>query len=154
MGAVKEALYGSIESVFEKQSVEIYGEEVSMVGEVFDVILDLLDGDAESMHERERYWFQQYSTDTAEFLADWTFKVAAAITVFTGVGNNEQGLVGNSFASLALFYHLHPRRTAVAMQKMGLSDKAVQAIIYMLAGVILDQNDKLRIVKFKYLDEQ
>ena len=154
MGAVKEHLYESVESVFEKHSVEIYGEEIAMVGEVFDIVLDLLDGDAEALRDRELYWFQQYSIDTADFLTDWTFKVASAITIFTGLGTTEDGLVGNSFASLALFYHLHPRRTAVAMQRMGMTDKAIQAIIYMLAGVILDQNDKLKIVKFSYLDEQ
>jgi hypothetical protein len=152
MGAIKEALYESVESVFDKHSVEIQGEEVSMVGEVFDIVIDLLDGDAEALRDREQYWFHQYSIDTADFLADWTFRITSAVIIFTGIGTTEDGLVGNSFASFALFYHLHPRRAVAAMQKSGLNDKAIQGIIYLMAGRLIDQNSGLTIDRFDYLD--
>ena len=154
MGAVKEQLYASIESVFDKHSVEIYGEEVAMVGEVFDIVIDLLDGDAEALRDREQYWFQQYSIDTADFLADWTFRITSAVIIFTGIGTTEDGLVGNSFASFALFYHLHPRRAVAAMQKSGLNDKTIQAIVYLMAGRLLDENPDLGIDRFNYLKSE
>lgn len=154
MGAVKEQLYASVESVFDKHSVEIYGEEVSMVGEVFDIVIDLLDGDAEALRDREQYWFQQYSIDTADFLADWTFRITSAVIIFTGIGTTEDGLVGNSFASFALFYHLHPRRAVAAMQKSGLNDKTIQAIVYLMAGRLLDENPDLGIDRFDYLKSE
>lgn len=154
MGAVKEQLYTAVESVFEKHSVEIYGEEVAMVGEVFDIVIDLLDGDAEALRDREQYWFQQYSIDTADFLTDWTFKITSAIAIFTGIGTTEDGLIGNSFASFSLFYHLHPRRAVAAMQKSGLNDKTIQAIVYLMAGRLLDENSELAIDRFDYLQSE
>lgn len=151
MGAVKEALYEAVESAFNSHSVEILGEEVPIVGETFDILLDLVDGDAEALRDREHYWFKEYSIDTADFLTDWTFKITSAIAIYTGLATTEDGLIGNSFASFSLFYHLHPRRAVAAMQKSGLNDKAIQAIIYLMAGRLLDENSDLGIDRFDYL---
>lgn len=151
MGAVKEALADNIESVLVSGRVEIGGQEVIMSCEINDVFLNLMAGDNQGIHALERQWFETMNVDAADFLSDWLHSIAAAVAIYTGLATTDDGFIGNSFAWLAYHYHIHPRRVAVAMMKAGLNDKAIQAILYMLAGVILDQNDKLRIVKFDYL---
>lgn len=152
MGAMKEALADSIESVLVANKVEIAGQKVIMSCEINDVFLALLAGDNQSLHQLERQWFDTMEIDAADFMADWCHSITAAVAIYTGLATTEDGLIGNSFAWLAYHYHLHPRHVAVAMMKAGLNDKAIQGIIYLLSGVILDQNDKLRIVKFDYLE--
>lgn len=152
MGAIKEALADTIESVLVSGRVEIEGQEVTMSCEINDVFLNLMDGDNQGFHALEHQWFETMNVDAADFLADWLHGITAAIAIYTGLATTDDGLIGNSFAWLAYHYHLHPRRVAVAMMRAGLNDKAIQAILYLLSGVILDQNDKLKIVKFDYLN--
>jgi len=152
MGAMKEALADSIESVLVGGKVEIEGQEVIMSCEINDVFLSLISGDNQSIHALEHQWFDTMNVDAADFLSDWLHGITAAVAIYTGLATTDDGLIGNSFAWLAYHYHLHPRRVAVAMMKAGLNDKAIQAILYLLSGVILDQNDKLKIVKFDYLN--
>jgi hypothetical protein len=152
MGAVKEALSSAIDSVFETQTVEMNGDQVLIAQEMMETFISLLNGDNQAMHQKEHQWFDEYSIDTADFLSDWTHCITAAVAIYTGIATTEDGLIGNSFAFMAYWYHIQPRRCAVAMMKAGLNDKAIQAILYLLAGVILDENDKLKIVKFDYLN--
>mgnify|MGYP000037472060 CR=1 FL=1 len=152
MGAVKEALNNTISSVLETQTVEMNGDQVFIDMEFMQTFALLFEADNQAMHEQKRQWFEQYSVDTADFLSDWGHAITAAVAIYTGLATTEDGLIGNSFAFMAYWYHIHPRRCAVAMMKAGLSDKAIQAILYLLAGVNLDENDKLKIVKFDYLN--
>jgi hypothetical protein len=77
--------------------------------------------------------------------------MTAAIAVFTGEATTEDGLVGNSFDWMAYHFNNSPRRTVRAMQDMGLNDRAVQGIIYLLTGRLLEVNEALNIVRFEYL---
>lgn len=152
MGYMKEAIFESIESVLETHEVELYGAKVNTGFEMNKVFLNLLSGDRDRMAEMEHEWFQTFDVDVADFLTDWLDGITAAMAIYTGLATTEDGFIGNSFAWFAYKYHLYPRRLAVAMMKAGLNDKAIQAILYILSGVILDQNDKLKIVKFDYLN--
>lgn len=154
MGAVKQALDEQLSSVLESEVVEMNGDRVLISYEFFNTFLALTDADNQELQRQEHNWFQQYDVDTADFLSDWTHAVTSAVAIYTGLATTDDGLIGNSFSWMAYKYHISPRSCAVAMQRMGMTDKAIQAIIYMLAGVILDQNDKMKIVKFAYLDEQ
>lgn len=153
MGAVKEALDDSLSSVLETYVVEMNSDRVVMNCEFMNTFLALTDGDNQMLQAQEQQWFEEYHIDTADFLADWTHAITAAVAIFTGLATTEDGLIGNSFSWLAYRYHIAPRGVVVAMQKCGLTDRAIQGIIYMLAGVILDENDKMKIVKFSYLDK-
>jgi hypothetical protein len=52
---------------------------------------------------------------------------------------------------MAYHFNNSPRRTVRAMQQMGLNDKAIQGIIYLLTGRLLEANESLNIVRFEYL---
>jgi len=152
MGAMKEAIFESIESVLETKWVEMYGQEVNTGFEMNKVFLNLMSGDRDKVAQMQHEWFQTLDVDVADFLTDWLDGITAAVAIYTGLATTNDGFIANSFAWFAYKYHLYPRRLAVAMMKAGLNDKAIQAIIYLLSGVILDQNDKLKIVKFDYLN--
>jgi hypothetical protein len=152
VGAIKEAITTSIESVLIRSKVEIEGQEVLVFRQIKDVFENLVTGDNQGCQALENQWFETMNIDAADFLADWLHGITAAVAIYTGLATTDDGLIGNSFAHLAYQFHLHPRRVAVAMMRAGLNDKAIQAILYLLSGVILDQNDKLKIVRFDYLN--
>ena len=152
MGAVKEAFAEAIESVFQACSTTIEGEQVFTADLVFDYILAISDGDDEWLRSREHDHFETYGIDTADFLSDWAGKFATAIGIFTGQLTTEDGCAANYFDILAYSYHHTPRSVAKALVSFGLTDRAVQGIIYLLAGRLLDASEQLRIVKFEYLN--
>jgi hypothetical protein len=151
MGAVKEAFAEAIESVFETHATTIKGEQVFTADLVFDYIMAIVDGDDEWLRSMEHNHFATYGIDTADFLSDWAGKFATAIGIFTGQLSTDDGCAANYFDILAYSYHHTPRSVAKALSAFGLTDSAVQGIIYMLAGRLLDASEQLRIVKFEYL---
>lgn len=151
MGAVKEAFAQAVESVFETASTAIKGEQVFTADLVFDYILAIANGDDQWLRAMEHEHFDTYGIDTADFLSDWAGKFATAIGIFTGQLSTEDGCAANYFDILAYSYHHTPRSVAKALVAFGLTDSAVQGIIYMLAGRLLDATEQLRIVKFEYL---
>jgi hypothetical protein len=151
MGAMKEAFAQAIESVFETSATTIKGEQVFTADLVFDYILAIENGDDEWLRSMEHDHFETYGIDTADFLADWAGKFATAIGIFTGQLTTEDGCAANYFDILAYSYHHTPRSVVKALSAFGLTDSAVQGIIYLLAGRLLDASEQLRIVKFEYL---
>ena len=151
MGAVKAYLEQSIESVFGPAPIEMNGDVIYTADIAFDLILDMVNGDDERMRSYEMSWFGDYHVDTADFLTDWAGRVSSAIAVFSGLATTDEGCVGNYFDILSYTYHHSPRSVAKALRTFGLTDAAVQGIIYMLAGRLLDASDQLRIVRFDYL---
>ena len=151
MGAVKAYLEQSIESVFEPAPIEMNGNVIYTADIAFDLILDMINGDDDNLREFENRWFSTYDVETADFLADWAYRISPAVAVFTGLATTDDGCVGNGFDMLAYTYHRSPRSVAKALSTFGLKDAAVQGIIYMLAGRLLDASEQLRIVRFDYL---
>ena len=151
MGQVKEYLTENIESVLAKNVIELYGDKVNIDFEIMDTLACLLGGDNQSLHDKEHEYFTTLHIDTADFLADWLHAMTAAVAIFTGQATTEDGLVGNSFDWMAYHFNNSPRRTVRAMQDMGLNDRAVQGIIYLLTGRLLEANEALNIVRFEYL---
>jgi hypothetical protein len=154
MGAMKELMLENYESVFDSQDLKINGDDVWIVYEMMEIQTLLLCSDNEGLHRKEHEWFENLHIDTADFLTDWLHPVTAAVSVFTGMQTTQDGLIGNSFDTMAYWFHLSPRRAVRAMQKLGLKDRAVQGIIYLLTGRLLDANNALNIVRFEYLDKQ
>jgi hypothetical protein len=152
MGASKEAFAQAIESVFELTPPMIQGEQVYAADLVFDYILAIGDGNDDWLRMLEDYQFANYGIDTADFLADWCGKFAAAIGIFTGQLTTDDGCTANYFDMLAFMYHHTPRSVAKALSAFGLTDSAVQGIIYLLAGRLLDASEQLHIVRFEYLN--
>lgn len=153
MGAMKELLFENFESVFESADLKINGDEVWVAYEMMDIQTLLLLSDNDGLHRKEHEYFERLHIDTADFLTDWLHAVTAAVSVFTGMATTEDGLIGNSFDTMAYWFHLSPRRAVRAMQQLGLNDRAVQGIIYLLTGRLLDANEALNIVRFEYLDK-
>jgi hypothetical protein len=151
MGAMKELLAENIESVLAKNVIELYGDEVNIDFEIMDTLAYLLAGDNQSLHDKEHEYFTTLHIDTADFLTDWLHAMTAAIAIFTGEATTEDGLVGNSFDWMAYHFNNSPRRSVRAMQEMGLNDRAVQGIIYLLTGRLLEANEALNIVRFEYM---
>jgi hypothetical protein len=154
MGAMKELMQENFESVMETDDLKMNGDEVWVFYEMMEIQGLLLFSDNEALQRKEQQWFEGLHIDTADFLTDWLSPITAAVTVFTGMGTTEDGLIGNSFDMMAYHFHTSPRRTVRAMQKMGLNDRSVQGIIYLLTGRLLDANNALNIVRFEYLDKQ
>lgn len=153
MGAMKELMHENYESVFETQDLKMNGDEVWVIYEMMEMQTLLLCNDNEGIQQKEQDYFANLHIDTADFLTDWLHPVTAAVSIFTGMHTTEDGLIGNSFDTMAYLYHLSPRRAVRAMQKLGLNDRAVQGIIYLLTGRLLDANNALNIVRFEYLDK-
>ena len=151
MGAVKANLEQNIEAVFELAPIEMNGDVVFTADIAFDLILDLTDGDDDKLRLAEKVWFNEYDSETADFLADWAKRISSAVAVFTGLATTDDGCVANYFDMLAMTYHHAPRRVAKALRTFGLTEAAVQGIVYMLAGRLLDASEQLRIVRFDYL---
>jgi hypothetical protein len=151
MSAMKEYLAENIESVLTDAVVEMQGDRVNIDLEIMDTLTYLVCGDNQSLHDKEHEYFTTLHIDTADFLADWLHAMTAAIAIFTGQATTEDGLVGNSFDWMAYHFNNSPRRTVRAMQQMGLNDRAVQGIIYLLTGRLLEANEALNIVRFEYM---
>ena len=152
MGASKEAFAQGVESVFEMTPPIIQGEQVYTADLVFDYIMGIGDGHDDWLRMLEHHLFANYGTDTADFLADWCGQFAAAIGIFTGQLTTDDGCTANYFDMLAFSYHHTPRSVAKALSAFGLTDSAVQGIIYLLAGRLLDASEQLHIVRFEYLN--
>jgi hypothetical protein len=151
MGAVKEALFDTIESAFESSSIEIHGEPVIMSGVMFDYFLGMTAGDDESLRSREWANFENYGIDTADFITDWAGGFTAAYSVLSGLATTDDGCVGNYLDMLAYHYHHSPRHLGRALQRFGFTDTVSQGIVYLLAGRLLEASPALRIVSFDYL---
>ena len=151
MGAVKEAFSQAIESVFQHSPATIEGEQVYTVDLAFDYILAIGNGDDNMLRAMEHELFAIYGIDTADFLTDWAGRIASAVGIFTGQLTTDDGCTGNYFDMVAYTYHHSPRSVAKALSAFGLTDSAVQGIIYLLAGRLLDASEQLSIVKFEYL---
>lgn len=151
MGAVKEALFDTIESAFESNTVEIHGEPVAMSEVMFDYFLGMTSGDDDFLRSLERSHFETYGVDTADFITDWAGGFTAAYAVLSGLATTEDGCVGNSFDLLAYHYHHAPRHLGRALQRFGFTNAVSQGIVYLLAGRLLEASQSLRIVSFDYL---
>jgi hypothetical protein len=151
VGQVKEYLTENIESVLARNVIQMYGDRINIDFEIMETMTHLLSGDNQALHDKEHEYFTTLNIDTADFLTDWLHAMTAAIAVFTGEATTEDGLVGNSFDWMAYHFNNSPRRTVRAMQDMGLNDRAVQGIIYLLTGRLLEANEALNIVRFEYL---
>jgi hypothetical protein len=151
MGAVKEYYAASVESAFLPKPVEMNGDIIYTADLAFDNILMQENSMDSELQALEQYWFANYHVDTADYLSDWAGRISAAIAVFTGITTTDEGCVGNYFDMMAYTYHHTPRQVAKALTAFGLTDAAVQGIIYMLAGRLLDATKQLRIVRFEYL---
>ena len=153
MGAVKEALFETIESAFVSGSVEVHGEPVFMSEIMFDYFLGLTSGDDDFLRSLEKSHFENYGVDAADFITDWASGFTAAYAVLAGLATTEDGCLGNSFDRLAYHYHHAPRHLGRALQRFGFTNAVSQGIVYLLAGRLLDASQKLRIVSFDYLKE-
>lgn len=151
MSAISNYMLGSMESVFATRTLSMNGDSVFIVSEVFETQMLLLDGDNKGLQAKEHEYFQELHIDTADFLTDWLHALTAAISIFTGSATHDAGLIGRSFDWMAYHYNNSPRRTVRAMQELGLNDRAVQGIIYLLTGRLLEANETLNIVRFDYL---
>lgn len=151
MGAVKQALFDTIESAFESNTVEIHGEPVAMSEVMFDYFLGMTSGDDDFLRSLERTHFETYNVDTADFITDWAGGFTAAYAVLSGLATTEDGCVGNSFDLLAYHYHHAPRHLGRALQRFGFTNAVSQGIVYLLAGRLLEASQSLRIVSFDYL---
>jgi hypothetical protein len=151
MGAVKEALFDTIESAFESNTVEVHGQEVFMSEVMFDYFLGMTSGDDDLLRILERANFEEYQIDTADFITDWAGRFTAAYAVLSGLATTEDGCVGNLLASLAYHYHHAPRHVGRALQRFGFTKAVSQGIVYLLAGRLLEASPALRIVSFDYL---
>lgn len=151
MGAVKQALFDTIESAFESNTVEIHGESVVMSEVMFDYFLGMTSGDDDFLRSLEQSHFETYGIDTADFITDWASGFTAACAVLSGLATTEDGCVGNSFDLLAYHYHHAPRHLGRALQRFGFTNAVSQGIVYLLAGRLLEASQKLRIVSFDYL---
>lgn len=151
MGAMKEYLSENIESVLANRTITMNGDELDIDFEISETLGYLLCGDNQSLHDKEHEYFTTLHIDTADFLTDWIHAVTASIAIFTGQATTEDGLIGNSFDWMAYHFNNSPRRTVRAMQEMGLSDRAVQGILYLLTGRLLEANEALNIVRFEYM---
>lgn len=151
MGAVKQHYEQTLESMFKTQLVQMNGDNLYTVELAFDLFDLQGNGMDPELQALEHEWFATYHVDTADFLSDWAGRLASAIAVFSGLATTDDGCVGNYFDMLAYTYHHTPRQVAKALSAFGLTDAAVQGIIYMLAGRLLDASSQLSIVKFEYL---
>ena len=151
MGAVKEALFDTIESAFESSSVEIHGEPVFMSEVMFDYFLGMTSGDDDFLRSLEKTHFENYGIDTADFITDWAGGFTAAYAVLSGLATTDDGCVGNYLDMLAYHYHHSPRHLGRALQRFGFTKTVSQGIVYLLAGRLLEASPALRIVSFDYL---
>ena len=151
MSAMKEYLAENIESVLAHNVIEMNGDKVSIDLEIMEILNCILSEDIRSLANQEHNYFSTLHVDTADFLADWIHAITAAIAVFTGAATTDDKLIGHSFDWMAYHFNNSPRRTVRAMQKMGLNDRAIQGIIYLLTGRLLEANKALNIVRFDYI---
>lgn len=150
MGAVKAAYEDTISSMFEQSHSTISEELIPIEMEIDQLLLFLLNQEAEGLRLSETRWAKSYEIDGFDFLADWGHRIAAAIGIFSGLATADDPMVKQSFDMMALSYHFHPRSVAVAMQRAGMTDRAIQGIIYLLAGRILEANEHFSILSFEY----
>lgn len=150
MGAVKAQYENTISSMFENPAPTICGEQIDMSVEIDQLLLSLMWQDAEHLRNAESRWANEYQIDAFDFLADWGHRIAAAIGIFSGLASANDPMVKQSFDMMALSYHFHPRSVAVAMQRAGMTDRAIQGIIYLLSGRILEANEHFSILSFEY----
>jgi len=154
MGAMKELLTENLESVMQDRIMEMNGDRVFIEQELLETMQLLIWGQRDELAQKELDYFATLHVDTADFISDWIHAIASAIALFTGTATTEDGMIGNSFDWMSYHFHIRPRGTVRAMQKMGLNDRAIQGIIYLLTGRLLDANNALNIVRFEYLDKQ
>jgi hypothetical protein len=153
MGAVKEALFDTIESAFVSNAVEIHGEPVFMSEVMFDYFLGMTSGDDEFLRSLEKSHFDTYEIDAADFITDWAGGFTAAYAVLSGLATTEDGCVGNYLAMLAYHYHHAPRHLGRALQRFGFTNAVSQGIVYLLAGRLLEASQELRVISFDYLKQ-
>jgi hypothetical protein len=154
MGAVKEAMAQAIDSVFEFHKVELKDDTIYPSEIAFSYILAIGDGDDNQLRDLGDSIFDSLAIDTADFVSDWAGSISAAIGIYTGLLSLDEGCTENYFDWLAYFYHHNPRHVGRALWRFGLTEKACQAIIYLLAGRLLETGGKLSITKFDYLDNE
>lgn len=151
MGAVKEALFETIESAFENDRVALYDDSVPMSEVMFDYFLGMTNGDDDFLRSLESSHFGTYGGDTADFITDWAGGFTAAYAVLSGIATTDDGCVGNYLDLLSFQYHHSPRHVGRALQRFGFTKNVAQGIVYLLAGRLLNATDKLRITSFDYL---
>ena len=151
MSRNKELILENIESVLTSWQVQFEHDKVAIGYEMNTTFCNLLFSNNQGFQDQEHEYFTTLHIDTADFLADWLHCTTAAVSIFTGMATTDEGLVGNSFDWMAYHFNNSPRRTVRAMQQMGLNDKAIQGIIYLLTGRLLEANKALNIVRFEYL---
>lgn len=153
MGAVKEALFETIESAFESSSVEIHDEPVAVSEIMFDYFLGITSGDDEFLRSLESSTFENYGIDAADFITDWAGGFTAAYAVLSGLATTDDGCLDNYLAMLAYHYHHAPRHVGRALQRFGFTPAVSQGIVYLLAGRLLEASQKFRVVSFDYLKQ-
>lgn len=151
MGAVKQAYFDNIESLFERPTLEMNGDQVCMAEMTADFLLGVSWSDDEYLRDMEKSVFAQYDIDTADFITDWFFRISAAVGIFTGVVNEDDHNIGLWLDMLAYTYHHSPRHVGRALQKFGLNELTCQAIVYLIAGRLLSVRKDLGIMRFEYL---
>jgi hypothetical protein len=153
MGAVKEALFETIESAFESSSVEIHDEPVAVSEVMFDYFLGITSGDDEFLRSLESSTFENYGIHAADFITDWAGGFTAAYAVLSGLATTDDGCLDNYLAMLAYHYHHAPRHVGRALQRFGFTPAVSQGIVYLLAGRLLEASQKFRVVSFDYLKQ-